>query len=336
MRRTLLTVALLTCAAVARAADAPPDPVKAAVEKALRRVETGAASYVTNRQCFSCHHQAMAMTTLTAARQRGFEIDADKLKGQTEFTLQDIQPKAKQLAKGQGLGGGSTHAGYLLFALDAVGHPADETTTALVEYLLARQKADGSWPGTGNRPPTEGSTFTSTALALCGLRAYSPKDDGKDAVGLREKIDKAVEKGRDWLLNAKVTTTEDKVFHLRGLVWVGADKDAVEKARAALVQEQRDDGGWAQLSDLTSDGYATGSVLVALRHAGLAADDAVYKKGVKFLVETQKEDGSWLVEKRARPVQTFFDNGDPHGKNQFISYVATAWAAQALLEAAPK
>jgi N-acyl-D-amino-acid deacylase len=278
----------------------------------------------------------MAMSTLPAARQHGFEIDADKLKEQTAFTLQDIQPKAKQLVKGQGLGGGNTHAGYVLFSLDSVSHPADETTTALVEYLLGRQKADGSWAGTGNRPPSEGSTFTSTALAICGLRAYSPKDDGKEAAEQREKVEKAVAKGREWLLNAKRTTTEDKVFHLRGLVWAGADRDAVEKARAELAKEQRDDGGWAQLSDLSSDAYATGSVLVAMRHAGLAADDAVYKRGVKFLVDTQKEDGSWLVEKRARPVQTFFDNGDPHGKNQFISYVATAWAAQALLETVGK
>jgi hypothetical protein len=31
----------------------------------------------------------------------------------------------------------------------------------------------------------------------------------------------------------------------------------------------------------------------------------------------------------------FFDNGDPHGKSQFISFAATGWAVLALLETVP-
>ena len=37
-------------------------------------------------------------------------------------------------------------------------------------------------------------------------------------------------------------------------------------------------------------------------------------------------DGSWLVETHVKAVQPFFENGDPHGKHQFISTSATAWA----------
>ena len=39
---------------------------------------------------------------------------------------------------------------------------------------------------------------------------------------------------------------------------------------------------------------------------------------------------SWLVKTRSKPIQKFFDNGDPHGKNQFISISATSWATAAL------
>ena len=53
-------------------------------------------------------------------------------------------------------------------------------------------------------------------------------------------------------------------------------------------------------------------------------------KAVRFLLKTQCDDGSWFVETRAKPVQVFFDNGDPHGKSQFISIPATCWAVAGL------
>jgi N-acyl-D-amino-acid deacylase len=128
---------------------------------------------------------------------------------------------------------------------------------------------------------------------------------------------------------------EDKVFRLRGLVYAAAEADEVASARELLLKEQRPEGSWSQLPDLKGDAYATGSALVALRVAGLPADDAAYRKGVKYLLGTQKEDGAWIVETRSRPIQIFFDNGDPGGKSQFISFVATNWAVLALLETLP-
>ena len=111
------------------------------------------------------------------------------------------------------------------------------------------------------------------------------------------------------------------------------DAKAVAAAQAALVKEQLADGSWSQLPGKRGgDAYATGTVLIALRRAGLAAEDPIYRKGVNYLLTTQKEDGSWFVETRSRPVQEFFDNGDPGGKSQFISFAATGWATLALLE----
>ena len=58
-------------------------------------------------------------------------------------------------------------------------------------------------------------------------------------------------------------------------------------------------------------------------------------KGVQFLLKTQRDDGAWLVETRSKPVQVFFDNGDPGDKSQFISMTATGWAVWALLKSLP-
>ena len=97
----------------------------------------------------------------------------------------------------------------------------------------------------------------------------------------------------------------------------------------------RADGGWAQTKELDSDAYATGTALFVLHQAGMGARNAVYKKGVKYLLETQAEDGTWRVAKRAVPIQNHFETGFPYGKDQFISAVATAWADMALLHTLP-
>jgi N-acyl-D-amino-acid deacylase len=315
--------------------EAYSDPTRRAIERALPRIELGAASYTTHRTCFSCHHQAMAILSFTSARARGFWVAPEKVKKQLDFTLDSFKPDREKIVKGQGVPGGNTQTAYALFALDAARHSSDETTKALIEFLLLRQKADGSWPALANRPPTEGSAFANAGLALRALRAYGPGKDAKETDEFRERVDKAFRKGRDWLTEGKPVTTEDKVGRLRGLVWAGADKEEIDASRAALVKEQRDDGSWAQLPELDGDAYATGTVLMALRCAGLRTTDPAYLKGVKYLVKNQNPDGSWIVQTRSRPVQVFFDNGDPGGKSQFISFAATGWATLALLEHYP-
>jgi hypothetical protein len=186
-----------------------------------------------------------------------------------------------------------------------------------------------------DRPPSEGSLFTNCAHALHGLRVYGPARDAKGQEQLHERVDKAVARGKEWLLKNKPSTMEDKVFHLRALVYTEAGAADIAVSREALLKEQKADGSWSQLPDLAGDAYATGSVLVALARAGLAPSDAAYQKGVKFLLGTQRPDGAWLVDTRSRPVQTFFDNGDPGGKSQFISFSATGWAVLALLQTIP-
>jgi hypothetical protein len=116
----------------------------------------------------------------------------------------------------------------------------------------------------------------------------------------------------------------------------GAGAEDVRLAARDLLQTQRPDGGWAQLENMDSDAYATGSALVMLHETGsLPADDPAYQRGAAFLLKTQKDDGSWHVRSRSRPFQTYFETGFPHGKDQFISAAASGWATAALALACP-
>src|SRR5215210_4765479 len=61
--------------------------INAAVAKSLPLLDAGARGSMEKRkQCFTCHNQGLPIMALTTARERGFEIDAENLKRQLEFT----------------------------------------------------------------------------------------------------------------------------------------------------------------------------------------------------------------------------------------------------------
>jgi N-acyl-D-amino-acid deacylase len=120
-----------------------------------------------------------------------------------------------------------------------------------------------------------------------------------------------------------------------GLVWSGKYKDAAQKTMHDLIAAQRGDGGWADIDTTPSTAFATGRALVALQAAGLPVSDVAYQKGVRYLLNTQQEDGSWFIRSRSMALQPYFDSGFPHGFDQWISAAGTNWATIALSLAAP-
>lgn len=300
--------------------------IRAAVEKAIPLLEKGSGESTTKVKCFTCHNQAIPTFALSLARERGFTVNGDNLKKQVEVTLADLSSAREAYLKGQGQGGGVDRAGYALLTLERGQAKADDTTAAVTEYLLLKDQ-DG-WKGNSNRPPSEASRFTTTALALRELRVF-----GTEAQ--QERITTRRAAARNWLLATTPGDTEDRAFRLMALKEAEATAGAMATAIVALRKSQREDGGWAQLDGMESDAYATGSVLTALRTAGVPAADPDYRRGVDYLLKTQLPDGSWYVKSRSKPFQPYYESGFPHGKDQFISIAASSWATAALVLALP-
>jgi squalene cyclase len=328
-KRTLLAALILLGLAAPLRADAPtPDELRAAVRKSIALLEKSGAEYLRHRDCFSCHNQGVPIVALTTARARGFEINEEALQRQVQFTADFLARNEEPYRKGRGQGGQVDTAGYALWALEAGGWKANPTTAAVAEYLVLRDRDLRHWRTVSKRPPSEVSHFTTTYLALRGLQAWGTDEQEAPIAG-------RVKQAREWLLQARPQDTEDRVFRLWALQRLG-EKEAVQTAAEELLKSQRADGGWAQADDMESDAYATGSALVALhRAAGLPASDPAYQRGLRFLLRGQLEDGSWLVRSRSRPFQLYFESGFPHGKDQFISAAASAWATTALALACP-
>ncbi len=325
-----LAAALLFIPVRSLYAPASPPPVSAAISRAMPLLLRGAKGHIRKRDCFACHNQAIPLLALTTARDRGFVVRDADVKEQLEHIATFLETNRENYRKGKGQGGQADTAGYALLALEWGGWKADATTSAVVEYLLQYKNDLGHWTSTSDRPPSEASPFTTTYLALRGLRKWGTAEQ-------KQRIDRRIDRVRDWLRKAGVRDTEDRVFRLWALREAGVPDREIDAAAKDLLKRQREDGGWGQLDRLASDAYATGSALVALHQAGrLETRDQAYQRGVAYLLKTQLPDGSWLVQSRSRQFQTYYESGFPHGKNQFISMAASGWAVAALASTCPE
>ncbi len=324
-----LAVALLTAPplhAEQKSVDAAR--VVKAVTGGLRALEKGTLNYAEQRSCFTCHHQTLPLLAQATARKHGFKINEEVFENQTRFTHESFKERHDSLRRGTGIGGKSMTVGFALWALDLAKWKSDETTEAMAAYLLKTQEKDGRFFTNSTRPPLEDSPATSATIAAYFLQRFAT--DAQKAAA-----EESVEKARHWLFDYKPDRQEDRNSQLWGMHLLDASDEDIAAARKAVLASQQDDGGWSQLPDMASDSYATGQALWMLQESGLATSDPAYQRGVRLLLDSQQEDGSWLVKTRSKPIQRHFESGFPHGKDQFISICGTSWAVAALAATQP-
>jgi ankyrin repeat protein len=307
----------------------PARSVRAAIERSLPLLDRADIAFIEKAGCISCHNNTLTPTARAAVRKARIPVNEQVASSQLKKIVEILAGNRDRALQALGLPGRGDTAGYVLMGLAAANYPPDEITDAWARYLKNLQQRDGRWRVQALRPPLESSDIQGTAAAIRALQIYAPKSK-------RDEYRKAVQSAARWLEAAQPLTNEDRAFLLLGLHWADGNPQAIQRVARDLLSQQRSDGGWAQLSTLPSDAYATGQALVALGESGsVKAASPAYQRGVSFLLNTQMEDGSWFVRTRTLPVQPPFDSDFPHGRNQFISAAATNWATTALALASP-
>jgi N-acyl-D-amino-acid deacylase len=196
-------------------------------------------------------------------------------------------------------------------------------------YIQTHQMADGHWAfGPEARPPLCADSLGQTVLSMRGLQLYAPQVD-------KAAYKKSIQLAAAWIGEYRPRTNYDLAWRLQGLAWASKSNDAILNARRDLLAAQRSDGGWSDIASMESSAYTTGLAMLALQSSGLPVSDPPYQRGVQYLLNTQLEDGSWHVRTRAAGFQPYFDNGFPHGVDQWISAAGTGMATIALTLAAP-
>jgi hypothetical protein len=166
--------------------------------------------------------------------------------------------------------------------------------------------------------------------AGAGLRELSCRAANHQGAGCAQEVNLRIERARQFLRSATPSSTQDEAFKLLGLVWSKVPASEIADQVKRLLTLQRPDGGWAQLPTMTPDAYATGQALYALHVSGASPASQALRNGVSYLLRTQLADGTWFVRSRAFGFQPYFESGFPHGRDQFVSASATAWAVIAL------
>jgi ankyrin repeat protein len=307
------------------------ETVRSAINRALPPLqETSLESkqaflrHASHQDCVSCHQQFLPMTAFGLARKQQASLD-EAAEQQLIAMVNGGELKNAEADWEALFHPEPVHTkGYALLALAAEDQPASDNTDAWVHHLCVIQGQDGQWYNNLPRPPIQTGDIGATALAVHALQHYP-------LPGRKEEFVRRVERARHWLWNAKPANTEGRIYQILGLAWAGEPAVKLEALSKALLLEQREDGGWAQLPGLKSDAYATGQAVYTLRVAArLGTSSEGVDRGVRFLLSTQLEDGTWYVRRRAFPFQPTMNSGFPHGRDSWISAAASSWAVMAL------
>jgi ankyrin repeat protein len=294
-----------------------------AVAPALDLLAKQSHNFIRIGGCNSCHAEDLPSAAAAIARGRGLPAPKEIPQlPQSQHALNparvlDLQPV------------GPVGMGWEMFDFGMNGVGRDEYTDATVRYLKEMQAPSGAWESSeGHRPPMSSGTCQTTALSIYSLKTYGPPAEQADT-------DKAIARAAAWLEGARPEKNQDRAFRLLGLGWANGKAATITAAAKDLAAQQQEDGGWSQFPTMPTDAYATGEALYALAVAGrMSPNDPVYRKGVKYLLKTQAEDGSWRVASRSIWLQPYFESGFPYGTDQWISAAGTAWATMALSMAA--
>jgi ankyrin repeat protein len=301
-----------------------------ALTRSLARLMDVAPKFRDQATCVSCHHNTMPALASAAATRKGIAVNQVNARKNLNDILTFFTSAVPRMMLGDpAVGGEAITTGYAQMALLADGHPLDTTTAAMTHWLMARQMPDGRWLGNGlNRPPSEYSLISHTAIAAGGLKSYP-------LPGRQREIEDSLRRAREWLLASEPKSAEERGMRLMGLVWTGAPRARLNQAIKDVRDRQEATGGWSQFGRTEPDAYATGLSLYALHVAGVPATDMTYRNGVAFLLRTQYPDGTWLVRTHSFPVQRYFESGFPYGRHQWISTSGTSWASLAIAQTLP-
>ncbi len=291
-----------------------------AVDRALAFLGREVPLWRTENHCFSCHNNGDAARALYAAVRSGRRLKPEAL---AETTAWLRQPERWEHNGGEGEFSDKKLA-VIQFSAALVDALHTDTTLdraplkQAAAMVAAEQEDDGSWridaPGALGSPATYGRHLA-TAAALRVLRAA---DDPRLAANL--------DRAERWLAGERPKAILDAAATMIGLHGVDAPAAAQQRRRCLelLRGAQGEAGGWGPYPPSPPEPFDTAVALLALSQTAPALQDeqhaARLARGRRYLIETQRENGSWAETTR------------PTGAISYAQRLSTTgWATLALL-----
>ena len=305
--------------------------IKQSAAKSMLLLQKSAYVFTNNNKlkCASCHNNTLTAMATEIAREKGIPV-IDSFSAHNIAAMKHTLALACNPNKINEFLSANFVIPYILVGLSAEKYPADIYTDIAVDYIMSQAKPDGSFLAESFRVPLENGDIHLTAMAIRSIQLYA-------SAAKKQHVNEGVRKTRLWLEQAQTDQQQELAFQLLGMHWCGSSNEQKNKIAQKLESMQNAYGGWSQLTTLKSDPYATGQILYALYESGMVkTDDAVYQKGLYYLLKTQNEKGAWVLETRSFAIQPpMTSDFPPYNHDEFISAAASNWAVMALMNALP-
>ena len=311
-------------------ANQPDEPVSKefSMERAAHFLDSASLQWQKQRKCMTCHTNYAYLYA-----RPGISSDALAHREVRRFAEQLVLERWQEKGPRWDAEVVAT-AAALAFNDAATAGQLHEVTRAALDRMWTVQRDDGGWSWLKcDWPPMESDDHYGVTLAAIAV-GVAPGD---------YVTSKAARTGianlKKYLRNNPPPTLHHQAMllwaasYLDGLMSQQDQKSSVEQ----LLSLQKEDGGWAlatlgdwqradgKQQDLkTSDGYATGFVIYALRRAGISADTVPIQRGIEWLRTHQRESGRW------------FTRSLHSDSKHFISHAGTAMAVMALSACQPQ
>ena len=321
---------VLCVATILSAAEATSDQIREAATRAIALLQSSQKDWYAKQSCESCHHQILPAIAFRVAREHGIAVNEtiardNAIHAYSPFANLDRAVQYTHIIDP------ALDDGNRLLAMDASGVRPNLSAAVYARIIASRQRPDGHWVTIDVRPPQSYSYITATTVSLRAIQLYGHKALASDTA-------QRIQRARAWLRSQHARDTEERAFQLLGLHWAGESPKELAKLGTDLIANQRTDGGWNSVGNRASDAYSTGQALMALHDAaGVSIEDPSWKRGLRFLLDTQQPDGSWHVVSRLHPPASvsppYFETGYPYGHDQFVSTMGACWSIMALATA---
>lgn len=314
-----IIVLAATLSGVPESTQPAADGIRATIQRSIPYIQEKGVWWIETKKCVSCHRVGTMLWSLNAARQKGLRA-SDRLDEWLEWSL-ETSLSTNDKGKIVGAGNKDGVAQLLLTRhLTASTGVRRDSYARLAAIISNDQEQDGSWKPGGQLPfqkrtKRETTAVTTMWLALA-LADHDTDQRFRDAVSKALKQIKSSERGK---------STEWYVARLL-LARQLDDQKTVDAIVNDLRRQQQKNGGWGWIVGEQSDALGTGMSLYALLRADIGDEDTI-SRAKRLLVDSQQEDGSWLVtgtkeKKRDRIEETAI-------------YWGTTWAVLGLVESLP-
>jgi outer membrane protein OmpA-like peptidoglycan-associated protein len=265
--------------------------VRHSAQMGIDWLEPASMDWQKQNNCFGCHVQAQTIMGLSVAQRNDYVVSPSCVRDLAEFMRTKQDDDGHEKDEGSNTKVTPTQFAAMAYAYrdEVAGAKTDESLLKHVDWLGKQSKPSGELEPDHNEPPIDQGSLMATANALVAfMQVFAETGDSR--------YQQAADRSLSFITSAKPKTTQDKVFKVIALARFGTpqQRQLVAPLIRQLQSDQNPDGGWGETTDAHASGtLATGQVLYCFQEAGVSVDSPAFTKGVRYLLQTQKDSGAW-------------------------------------------